>query len=245
MEWLLKIWSALWGPIALFLSRSRKNKKKLIQEHKENSEKYDRDSQQKSLVLTILDQSYRNIPDLIYRLYSKDWRSLHEESMELINIIVNQIPMLLKKSKNINHRCAIFIPDKDNTSRLKIFEGCGYSKKGKKELRLDIKNSTAGIAYITENHQYTPDIRKDENFTPHPKSTKEYYSLLCVPIMVREKVVGVLSIDGSEVDCFSKDDIDFVKFFSSQIAIIMDLMEIRHIRREVLKDGQKEDQFTG
>jgi transcriptional regulator with GAF, ATPase, and Fis domain len=212
--WLVKIWKLYKAPGS-----------ELIQEYKQNLEKTNVDSQQKSLIMTLMDQVNKEIPELqkLYKYGNSEKLFCH--GRKVIDMLIEQIPLALKSMKNINHRCAIFIIDEENNQQLKIFEGCGYSIQGKENLRLDF-NSVAGKVFTNGEYKYCKDITKDGAFKPHPKASKTYYSLLCVPIKIRSKTVAVLSIDGSDKDCFTKDDINYFQMFSNQIAIILDLMEI-------------------
>lgn len=206
---------------------------KLIREYKKTNEQLSADSQQKSLIFTLLDQINREIPTLI-KLKEENLPQLDERARHIIhNMIVDQIPLALKSTKNIRHRCAVFIVDNSDYSKLMIFEACGYSLEGKEKLRLDINNSMAGEVFRTGKLKYSGDITKEKSFNPHPRATKKYYSLLCAPIKVRDQVIGVLSLDGSEKDCFTQDDVDYVRIFSNLLAIIMDLMEYNFVKEEI------------
>jgi putative methionine-R-sulfoxide reductase with GAF domain len=217
---------------------------KLIREYKKTNEQLSADSEHKSFIFTLLDQINREIPTLI-KLKENNSAELDERARHIIhNMIVDQIPLALKSMKNIRHRCAVFIVDNSDYSKLMIFEGCGYSLDGKEKLRLEINNSMAGEVFRTGKIKYSGDVSKEKSFKPHPKATKKYRSLLCVPVIVRDQVIGVLSLDGSEKDCFTQDDIDYVRIFSNLLAIIMDLMTYNFVKEEII-DVTSEGENTG
>jgi signal transduction protein with GAF and PtsI domain len=200
---------------------------KQIEELKFNLKKSNEDSKQKSLLLTLMDQVNKTLPELLIR--SNDVFYNNSYGMRIINMLVTQIPLLMKSTKDINHRCAVFIKDPDDPEQLKIFEGCGYSIEGKENLRLKINNSIAGLVYKRGEYKYIKDVLKDPRFTPHPKATKKYHTLLCVPIIIRNETYAVLSIDGSKKNCFSRDDIDYFQMFANQLSIILDIMGITKV----------------
>ncbi|WEG14173.1 GAF domain-containing protein [Pullulanibacillus sp. KACC 23026] len=210
-----------------------------LKQYKEEADKLHEDSQQKSYILTLMDQVNQEIPNLNSLLGSEK----RDYGMNLISMVMSQIPQLFKSSKRESHRCAIFIPDPEDANQLKILEGNGYSMRGKEKLRLKIyeEGSLAGNVYLRKEYKYTPDVTKDTNFVPNPKATKKYFSLLCVPIMVRDEIIGVLSIDGSEPDCFSKGDIQYFTIFSNLIGILMDIADVQ-LRRG---DDENEVQDAG
>jgi putative methionine-R-sulfoxide reductase with GAF domain len=196
----------------------------LIREYKENLQKTMADSEQKSQILTLIDQVNKEIPELSKLSAIEDNSLLVNRGRKVTDMIIEQIPLTLKSMKNINHRCAVFTVDPENAEELKIFEGCGFSITGKEKLRLKINSSIAGNVFANGEYSYCKDVTKEKDFKPHPKATKNYKSLLCVPIKIDGFTVAVLSIDGSEVNCFSQDDISYFQIFSNQLAIIFDIM---------------------
>ncbi|BCB04728.1 GAF domain-containing protein [Bacillus sp. KH172YL63] len=196
----------------------------LIKEYKLDLEKTMADSKQKSQIMTLMDQVNKEIPELHKLSGLSDKTLLISRGRKVTDMIIEQIPLTLKSMKNIRHRCAVFAVDPDDPDNLKIFEGCGFSINGKEKLRLKIDSSIAGNVFSSGEYSYCKDLTKEKDFKPHPKATKSYSSLLCVPIKIDGFTLAVLSIDGSETDCFSPDDISYFQIFSNQLAIIFDIM---------------------
>ncbi|MFP7296227.1 GAF domain-containing protein [Neobacillus niacini] len=213
--WIVRIWKLYKAPGS-----------ELIQEYKQNLEKTNADSKQKSLIMTILDQVNKEIPTLQQMKSGREFEKLVKHGRKVTDMVIEQIPLTLKSMKNINHRCAVFTPDLQMPTHLKIYEGVGFSVQGKENLRLDISSSTAGNVFTKGEYIYCKDVTKEASFKPHPKATKQYHSLVCVPIKIGTETLAVLSIDGSEQDCFTADDIEYLQIFSNQLAIIFNLMGI-------------------
>jgi len=48
-------------------------------------------------------------------------------------------------------------------------------------------------------------LENNQLYKPNERSSKKYYSLICVPIMSGEHVWGVLSIDGEKKESFTEE----------------------------------------
>lgn len=222
------------------IKQAKRPAKDLVKQYKDNLKSTSEDSQQKSTILTLIDQVNDEIKDSIEHHINGDEDSLRTHGLKIMEFISSQLPLSLKSTKSINHRCAVFVPDPEKPSKLKVLEGCGYSIKGKQNLRLDKVNSIAGKAYTNGEYQYIKDVTKSKDFVKNPKQTKPYYSLLCYPVKIGDDVVAVLSVDGSEKDCFTKDDISYIKMFSNQIGIIFSLnnYNVEKERNGRVSDGE-------
>lgn len=128
------------------------------------------------------------------------------------------ISLITKDVSNL-HRVAVFY-NVDNVN-LKILYGAGYSPEGVEKLRLSLANSKAGYCYMSGEVYYNADITLDSSYKRNPKSSREYKSILCIPIKYNGKTIGVLNIDGLLSDSFDKDDIDYITYFSNSISSIL------------------------
>jgi putative methionine-R-sulfoxide reductase with GAF domain len=209
----VRIWKVYQSPAADY-----------IQEYKQSLEQVSADSGQKSVILTLLDQVNKEIPKLVSYKDAGDIEKLTSHAEKIIDMVIEQIPLSLKSIKNINHRCAVFITDSKDTKKLRMYDGCGYSIEGKEKLRLELNNSIAGKAFISGELVYCKDVTKEPGFSPNPKATKKYMSLVCAPVKTGDNVLAALSVDGSESDCFNEDDLEYIQIFANQLAIILDLI---------------------
>lgn len=190
----------------------------IIKEQREAFEKLNTDDLQKTQILKILN----NINIESAKAYQcESIEEFESTKQHLYNFVLYSTATVLTKTKSNSHRIAIFVKD-GNTNQLKIHEGQGYSNDGKTHLRLDINNSAAGRVYVSGDPYISGDITSDGNlFKRHPRSTKTYMSLMCVPIKCGNMVLGVLSIDGQEKDSFTKDDLDYLQYFANAITSLM------------------------
>jgi len=89
-----------------------------------------------------------------------------------------------------------------------------------KTLRFKIgKDGITGYVAGTKKMYYCPDIRKD----PHYRfGAEEARSELCFPLMIGQRLIGVLDVESPEIDGFTRDDINMLSGLSAQIAIALD-----------------------
>lgn len=159
----------------------------------------------------------------VYLSYSK-WAELSgQEYLSKMNDFYNfffpGIISLITKNKNNTLRAAIFY--KTNRDTLKILHGSGYSPEGKNSLELSLYDSKAGYCFINKEYFHSDDLRNDSSYKRNPKSSKHYHSLICVPIMYNGEPIGVLNLDGLQVDSFDKDDIDYITYFANSVSPIL------------------------
>ncbi|MEY8750756.1 GAF domain-containing protein [Alkalicoccobacillus gibsonii] len=210
--------------IAWFILRMYKLWKKpdnhIVKELKRKQKETSEDSNQKSLVMTLMDQVVIEVKNLTaMKAQGVDPKELEDYGRKILNLAVSQIPVILKSTKSINHRCAVFTVDPDDRKQLMVLEGSGYSLRGKEKLRLDC-STVAGIVYVNGKYNYVKDVTKEASYKPNPKASKTIYSLICYPIVVNDITVGILSIDGSEKNCFNNDDIAYCKMFTNLFGVI-------------------------
>lgn len=152
----------------------------------------------------------------------------------MFNLVLTGLANLIKRSENNIHKVSILIPN--NNGNLKIYENkaVGHSIQGIEKLELPIRTSAAGYVYSTGEVYMCNDLTNDplKLFKKHPKSKGEYYSLICVPIVVEDEVIAVLSLTGKEKNSFTKDDKDYLVYFASAIS---QLFYIIHIRKSICK----------
>ncbi|SDI19414.1 GAF domain-containing protein [Alteribacillus persepolensis] len=171
-------------------------------------------SQLKSQVLKLLNQSI-----ITYSV----WENLQGKEFEknvqrFYNFFLPGIISLITKQRDNSHRIAVF---HDAGGYLKVLHGFGYYPNGGEELKLGFRESKAGECFTKGETYYNPDLSQDPSFNRNIESSKEYNSLLCIPIVFNEQSLGVLNIDGVKKNSFNKDDIDYLTFFANSLAPLL------------------------
>jgi putative methionine-R-sulfoxide reductase with GAF domain len=178
-------------------------------------------SEVKSHILKLLNQTIITI---------SGWdRNLSEEKLtrkvhNFYNFFLPGLVSIITKQRDNNHRIAIFTLQ---GRCLKIHQGYGYSPAGVENLELCLDKSKAGYSFRNKEMYYSPDITADPTYVKNPKSSKEYKTLLCIPILYAEQVIGVLNVDGVMYNSFDKDDINYITYFANAVAPLLH-MELTH-----------------
>jgi signal transduction histidine kinase len=102
---------------------------------------------------------------------------------------------------------------------LEIKAAAGLKKMWRKEARLRIGEGIMGQVAVTGQSIYVPDAHKMEGFIFFDHSV---HSLLTVPLISQNQVIGTLSIDHRQPDAFSADDERLVTIAAAQVAVAIE-----------------------
>ena len=115
-------------------------------------------------------------------------------------------------------RCAVYLVD-SASNELYCRAQNGYPVEASQK-RLSIgKESVAGWAAFTRAPLYVSDAGSDKR---HKIDDPSLRSLLALPLIVRERAVGVLEIGSDAVNAFTKDDVGLLSVFAGQAAIALE-----------------------
>jgi signal transduction histidine kinase/DNA-binding response OmpR family regulator/putative methionine-R-sulfoxide reductase with GAF domain len=106
---------------------------------------------------------------------------------------------------------------------LTIEAAIGLSEEIIKSTRLELGSSIAGHVAQTDTPLVVKDIEEDPQFSHLRKKHYATKSLLCVPLKVKDKVLGVINLsDKKGGGTFTGDDLKLLATFASQAAIAID-----------------------
>ncbi|KPK64093.1 hypothetical protein AMJ83_03580 [candidate division WOR_3 bacterium SM23_42] len=89
-----------------------------------------------------------------------------------------------------------------------------------KDLRLRIgKDGITGHVAKTKKMYYSRDVRSDSHYVAGSRDTR---SEVCFPLLIGDRLIGVLDVESSEVNGFSQESIRLLSSLSAQIAIAID-----------------------
>ena len=99
--------------------------------------------------------------------------------------------------------------------------------------KLRVGESLAGLA-VMEKRMITVDLTRDKLHVSSELMRKEgMRSFLCVPLMVKEKVIGALSVYSKrKIDYLSQDAKDFMSFLAEQCAVTLENARLYEHTRE-------------
>ncbi|WP_400162818.1 GAF domain-containing protein [Brevibacillus sp. TJ4] len=203
-----------------------------VEQLKRDFESLNQDDKQKTQILKLLNQLTVEIANVICNATNEEFLEIRKSIYEYL---LPGIGIVLTKQKGNNHRVAIFVQDGDT---LRIHQGIGYSSEGKRHLRLAM-DSSAGYTFTTGEIYFSGDVLTAGNrFRAHPKATKQYRSLICVPIKCGDHILGVLSVDGEEPHSFTKDDVDYLTYFANSLYILLHFEMFMDVVVESKKGGE-------
>ncbi len=163
-------------------------------------------------------------------------------SLEL-DTVLDSIVSALKLSINCR-ACSLFLLDEES-QMLEIKAAAGIKRKWRREARLRVGEGIAGKAAAEARALYIPDTYRDSNFVPFDPTVR---SLLVVPMISKDKVIGALCIDDNKPDAFSPDDGRLLTIAAAQAAVAIEnakLYESSKKRAEELAKAYDELQALG
>jgi GAF domain-containing protein len=88
---------------------------------------------------------------------------------------------------------------------------------------LKVGSSVSGKAVLTRQPVIVPDVTRDGSYGYPDIARKEgLCSLLCVPMMIKDRVVGVINAYTSKPHLFTKHEIDLMKSIANQAAVAIE-----------------------
>jgi len=141
---------------------------------------------------------------------------------------------LLKKIAALTNRItpyqifAIFLVD-DAKHDLFYRFGIGHEQKIVETLRINFGEGLIGTAAREQRTLVVDDVRTDPRYI---EVVKEARSELAIPLMLKDRVVGVLDIESPEIGYFSEEQVSLLNLLASQIAIAINNANIYESERD-------------
>jgi GAF domain-containing protein len=137
-------------------------------------------------------------------------------SLEL-NTVLDSIVSALKLSINCR-ACSLFLLDEES-QMLEIKAAAGIKPRWRKEARFKMGEGIAGKAAAEARPLYVSDVRQNPTFFPFDRDVR---SLLVVPMISKDKVIGTLCIDDDKPDAFSPDEGRLLTIAAAQAAVAIE-----------------------
>ncbi len=155
-----------------------------------------------------------------------------------LDVVLNAIVTSLRRV--LNCRSSVIFLYNEKTEYLEIRASDGIKPRWQREARMRLGEGITGIVAKEARPLYIPDTYNDKNFIVFDPSVR---SLLVVPLMVKGRVIGTLSVDDSKVDAFSEDEGRLLSIAAAQAAVAIDnarLYEDLKERAEKLEQAYQE-----
>jgi diguanylate cyclase (GGDEF)-like protein/PAS domain S-box-containing protein len=133
--------------------------------------------------------------------------------------------------------CAILSLQNDSSFKMIAAEGL-MAKFGEMSLSPD----TSAIETIIKDkkciYTNTVDDKKENLLKGCIPVGSDIQSLICVPVLIHDKVRAIIHLDSAEKDAFSDGDVQFIKFLAEIISFTIERVELFHQIEEIsIRDG--------
>ena len=173
-----------------------------------------------------IDKTQKKIAAL-YKITSIVQKTVNQQ--EVLKEIVEGI----SREFGYNH-IGIFLMD-NATNELELRASVGYSEE---DLRIPLGKGLIGTAALNHEAVYVEDVNQDERYIKFNETAEKK---IAVPLIVNDKVLGVLNVDFSKGRVIQEYDLDLLKSLASQIAVT-----IAHAKYVVKVENQAMiDEMTG
>jgi two-component system, response regulator PdtaR len=144
--------------------------------------------------------------------------------------------------------CALWLLDEE-TSELKIRATQSMSQEYLKDRALKVGEGVVGLVAEEKKPMVILDVLKDPRYKEKKLAKKEnLVSMLSVPMMVKERVIGVINVYTHSSYKFTKSDIDLLSAVSNQAAVAIEnteLMVKTKVIQEELETRKKVEKAKG
>jgi diguanylate cyclase (GGDEF)-like protein len=200
------------------------------------------DEMDKNFLSTIAGQVTMAIENA--RLYEETCEKLNESSLlnEVITAgtstlefdeLINRLIEPLKRNLSFASFNIYLIDDK--TKDLKVLTTHGYDVEDIEKLKLKVGKGLSGWVAKKGEPVIVPDVSKDKRYVEGNPDVK---SEMCVPLRVKDKVIGVLDVEDTKLDAFSKENLTLISTIADQISMIIE--KARILESEKKKSKQLE-----
>ncbi len=155
-----------------------------------------------------------------------------------LDVVLDAIVITLRRA--LNCRSSVIFLYNEETEYLEIRASDGVKPRWQRDARMRLGEGITGIVAQEARSLYIPDTYSDENFIVFDPSVR---SLFVVPLMVKGRVIGTLSVDDTKVDAFSEDEGRMLSIAAAQAAVAIDnarLYEDIKERAEKLEQAYQE-----
>ena len=144
--------------------------------------------------------------------------------------------------------CALWLLDKDS-GELKIRATQAMSEEYLKDRSIKVGEGIVGLVAKDRKPVVIPNVVKDERYKEKELAQKEkLVSMLSVPMLVKDEVIGVLNVYTVDAYEFTKTDIDLLSAVANQAAVAIENTELivkTKVIQEELESRKKVEKAKG
>lgn len=135
--------------------------------------------------------------------------------------LCNKLSEVVRKNMSVDE-FAILLLDEDS-GRLEVKAACGFRKKDEvRALSFKLGEGISGQVAKTQESIYVADTHLDKEYLHYKGVQPGQGSFLSIPVVTKNKTLGVINFSRHRVDAFSSQEIHMLKAISGQLAIALD-----------------------
>jgi signal transduction histidine kinase len=161
-------------------------------------------------------------------------RRLHDVTeTSLANLPLTRLfeNVLSKVREAVGSDMSIVLLLDEKTNELFVAAGDGVAVNSLRQFRLRVGESLAGRAAAERQLIIAQDAIRDSSIRPHLRALG-FQTLLAIPLLARDRLIGVLEIGLTSNREFSEDEIDFIQLVAQQVAIAIENSSLYEETRE-------------
>jgi putative nucleotidyltransferase with HDIG domain len=163
--------------------------------------------------------------------------SVLEEASNIINSSLefqNLLEFLMDIAIEITGAtCGALLLRKDNKNYLEVAVARGKYPQEVKKIRVPFGQGITGWVARNKETLNVPNVLLEPRYIETPETI---YSEMGVPLLVGEKLIGVIAVDSSEINAFSKDDVASLNTLASMVTKVLENARLLTNSNEKLKE---------
>ena len=136
--------------------------------------------------------------------------------VKLQNMILDIVARVLKAEKG----SLMLIDDAEKTMTIGV--AIGLSEEITRDTRLEVGDSVAGWAVKNRKFLFVKNVEEDKDFLAIKKQNIKAGTLMCAPLISKDKIMGALNVSKNTPGSFSDSDFELFVNLANQVAIAID-----------------------
>ncbi len=126
--------------------------------------------------------------------------------------------VLLQRGPGEEVRLALLTPSDDNHFGMKW--SVGHRPTSQKAFQLPMDGSVAGEVFRSGEARVIDKVSESPEFLRHPRATRTYETLVCVPVLTGDQVGGVLSVISTYEAAFTEGDLLLIETMGAVVGLV-------------------------
>lgn len=133
-------------------------------------------------------------------------------------VLYSRVVDVIHEKLGYNHVALYLVDSKTNTIVLSSLAGI-YKDIVPPQQRLKIDQGIVGYVVQSGKTVLSNDVSSNSHFYNAPPNISPTKSELCVPIRIKDKIIGVINIESTEIMNFTEDDLNSLEVLANRIGI--------------------------